>query len=106
MSKYGPTELSEFDNLNIVELQKQDMPLMILKGAFTYEKTYVDDVTKEEFYQAYSTYDPHYLIITNIKKLPVYIIERDITRKAIYLKYFYRKIPDEINYNDPAWPEF
>lgn len=95
---------SQFDQISNVEINKSEVAPFILKGAFRYERTFTDEVTKEELHASRSLVDPHYIMITDAPKVPLYIIERDVKKKGTYTKFFYGKIPENVHYDDPAWP--
>lgn len=95
---------SQFDQISNVEINKSEVAPFILKGAFRYERTFTDEVTKEELHASRSLIDPHYIMITDAPKVPLYIIERDVKKKGTYTKFFYGKIPENVHYDDPARP--
>lgn len=95
---------SQFDQISNVEINKSEVAPFILKGAFRYERTFTDEVTKEELHASRSLVDPHYIMITDAPKVPLYIIERDVKKKGTYTKFFYGKIPENVHYDDPARP--
>lgn len=95
---------SQFDQISNVEINKSEVAPFILKGAFRYERTFTDAITKEELHASRSLVDPHYIMITDAPKVPLYIIERDVKKKGTYTKFFYGKIPENVHYDDPAWP--
>ena len=95
---------SQFDQISNVEINKSEVAPFILKGAFRYERTFVDEVSIEELHASRSLVDPHYIMITDAPKVPLYIIERDVKKKGTYTKFFYGKIPENVHYDDPARP--
>lgn len=95
---------SQFDQISNVEINKCEVAPVILHGSFRYERTFTDEVTKEELHASRSLVDPHYIMITDAPKVPLYNIERDVKKKGTYTKFFYGKIPENVHYDDPAWP--